>query len=1005
MKRSKGERRPVSLRIAAFILAGLCLAFFTGMFFIIFYRNMPNMLLTIETKYLQNQIDFLADRFDDIQNNMDTNALDNGTWTESVGFVLGENPMFIENNWSETTPARVFHYNFMIIKDAKGNSLFTEFYDYRNDETLPEPLGFAEWLSVFATEVVQKNQQPRLSGASPEEFGRSGIMFYEDVPYYVSIMPVMNSQTSGDAVGTLIFGLVVDDAYFRSFSSFEQMSFEWEQVNMLQRESSGVARAGETFMIASMPMMDIYGNPIRLFMEGPRNIYTQGRQDIFYASMLMFAMVLMLALMLYLMIYYMFLRPMEKLKEGITGIAFSGHKLDLREVSRTYEFDVIGGAINDMMDRLNQSKTMQSVLDEMDTYLYVTDPTDDQILFVSKKMSEHFGLEANAQGSACWSVLQRSSTGRCEFCPLTQLNEQFTGPVEWEEYYAKNGRYYKNTAKLIKWMDGRTVHIQHCVDITSEKENMELLTEAKEQAEQASLAKSNFLSRMSHEMRTPMNAIIGMSSIAKATEDPQRKEYCLEKIDEASTHLLGVINDILDVSKIEAGKFELAYASFPFERVLQHVTNVVSFRIDEKRQNFLVKIDPDVPGSITCDEQRLSQVLTNLLSNAIKFTPEEGKVSLTVQVANHVGDDYTLRLSVSDTGIGISQQQQMRLFNAFEQADGGISRKFGGTGLGLAISKSIVEMMGGAIWIESELGKGANFIFDIVVKSDGKPVAHAPVNWKTLRALVVDDSAEVLEYFKQLTDALGLRCDTALGGEAACALMDTNRSTPYDIVFVDWRMPEMDGVELARCIKTQYSESTVIIMISSAQWDEIEKEARSAGVSGFLQKPIFSSLIVDCINTWLSGSVASTDVTERAGTSDNGCFNGFSALLAEDIEINSEIVRAFLAHTGLSIDAAENGVEAVRKFQEGQQRYDLILMDIHMPEIDGFEATRQIRAMEFAYSREIPIIAMTANVFREDIEKCLSVGMNDHIGKPVDADELIMKLKKHLFGAKRKIPD
>jgi len=408
---------------------------------------------------------------------------------------------------------------------------------------------------------------------------------------------------------------------------------------------------------------------------------------------------------------------------------------------------------------------------------------------------------------------------------------------------------------------------------------------ALKQAVQASKAKGNFLANMSHEMRTPMNAIIGMTAIGKNASDIKKKDYAFEKIENASSHLLGVINDILDMSKIEANKLELSPVTYSFEKMLQKVVSVISFRIDERRQKFTVNIDEKIPRFLVGDEQRLTQVITNLLTNAVKFTPEHGRIRLDAKLAEEENKLYStenglciIQIEVIDSGIGISPDQQKRLFSSFEQADSGTSRKFGGTGLGLAISRSIVEMMGGRIWIKSELGSGSTFAFTVKVKKGDDP--H--------------------------TDEQGL----------------------------DASEMEMDN------------------------------------------------------------------------------FEDYTMLLAEDIEINREIVITLLEPTNLNIEWAGNGKEAVEKFAHAPGRYDMIFMDVQMPEMDGYEATRKIRALEgethyisgssdhsdspTETPREIPIVAMTANVFREDVEKCLAAGMNDHVGKPLVLDDVLGKLRKYL---------
>jgi len=517
---------------------------------------------------------------------------------------------------------------------------------------------------------------------------------------------------------------------------------------------------------------------------------------------------------------------------------------------------------------------------------------------------------------------------------------------------------------------------------------------AKNKSDTESRHKSTFLANMSHEIRTPMNAIIGMTTIGRTTADLIRKDYCLSKIEDASNHLLGVINDILDMSKIEANKFELTPQEFDLEKMLRRVVNVVNFRVDEKRQKFSVHIDRSIPRILIGDDQRIAQVITNLLGNAVKFTPEHGSITLAVRLVKKENNVCTLQFSVSDTGIGINPEQQSKIFQSFEQAESSTTRKYGGTGLGLAISKRIVEMMGGSISVMSEPEKGSVFTFTIQVQrgtEEKHALLSADINLKNLRIMTVDDDPEILTYFLEIAQGFGMMCDVAISGEKALQLVDQNGG--YHIYFIDWKMPEMDGIQLTREIKTRVTENSIVIMISALEWSAIAEEAKTAGVDKFLSKPLFPSTIAEVINECLG--VSNQQVKKAQAMNLAGIFAGRRILLVEDVEINREIVQTLLEPTQLQIDCAENGIEAVRMVSEAPLKYDLIFMDIQMPEMDGYEATRRIRALDIPQAKTIPIIAMTANVFREDVEKCLEAGMDSHVGKPLDFQEVIDKLRSY----------
>ena len=517
-------------------------------------------------------------------------------------------------------------------------------------------------------------------------------------------------------------------------------------------------------------------------------------------------------------------------------------------------------------------------------------------------------------------------------------------------------------------------------------------------ANSASKAKSEFLSNMSHEIRTPMNAIIGMTNIGEAAVGLGQKDHSFARIKDASWHLLGIINDILDVSKIESGKFELSPTDFDFDKMLKRVVNVINHRVVEKGQRFSVYVDRNIPQMLLGDEQRLAQVITNLLGNAVKFTPENGSIGIKTYYLGEQDGICQIKVAITDTGIGISPEQQAKLFKSFQQADNNISRKFGGTGLGLSISKSIVEMMGGTISVVSEPDKGSEFSFTVRLRRSEpseQSAARCGIRWKDLRVLVADDDKFVLTDFKGIINKFGAVCDTAPDGERALALFDKNKGG-YNLIFIDWKMPGMDGIELSRRIRERQpgGGGVVLVMMSAYDYSTLAVASKETSIKSFLQKPLFPSTIADIICEHFGA--ANKDGEQEAETTDGVSFEGRRILLAEDVEINREIVLTLLEPTMLDVDCAVNGAQTVQMFTAAPEKYDLIFMDLQMPEMDGLTATVKIRALDIEKAKTVPIIAMTANVFREDIEKCLEAGMNDHIGKPLDFDEVLEKLKTYL---------
>ena len=556
---------------------------------------------------------------------------------------------------------------------------------------------------------------------------------------------------------------------------------------------------------------------------------------------------------------------------------------------------------------------------------------------------------------------------------------------------------------------------------------------AKQVAEAATKAKSDFLANMSHEIRTPMNAVIGMAHLALRTELTPKQEDYLKKIQRSANSLLGIINDILDFSKIEAGKLHMESVDLGLDEVLDNVSTVVGVKAQEKKLEFLMDTAPDVPMALVGDPLRLSQVLTNLCNNAVKFT-EAGEIVLATEMVEKGEEWVILRFSVRDTGIGITAEQKQKLFEAFAQADTSTTRKFGGTGLGLTISRHLVKMMQGDIRVESEPGKGSKFIFTAKFGLAGKVTGRnlePSGELRGMRVLVVDDNASSREILQTLLESMSFEVSTAASAEEGIAeLARKAGNRPYQLVVMDWKMPGMDGIKASEIIHrhTEIPRKPKIIIVTAYGREELVLRAEKIGVDGFLLKPVSQSVLFDAIMVAFGKEIPQREREARAGfdaAQEFAKIRGARVLLAEDNAINQQVAREILENAGLVVNIANNGKEAVQMVRG--RFYDAVLMDIQMPEMNGFEATREIREWEAgilthraksiahsvkAESRgqrvgnrgnkteyrdetfRLPIIAMTAHAMAGDRERSLAAGMNDHVTKPIDPDQLFAALQK-----------
>ena len=588
---------------------------------------------------------------------------------------------------------------------------------------------------------------------------------------------------------------------------------------------------------------------------------------------------------------------------------------------------------------------------------------------------------------------------------LYDYTGQKTYDVEYRLLTKNRGyRWYRAVGKPTRRSDGSPkFYVGVFIDITEQKEMMqelarqwESLSVALEEANQANKAKTAFLSNMSHEIRTPMNAIIGLDRIAlndPGISDATREH--LEKIGLSAQHLLSIINDILDMSRIESGRMTVKNEEFSFAKTLAQVNTIISDQCRDKGIDYECRVNGTIDDYYIGDEMKLRQVLINILGNAVKFTPSGGTITFVVETIARFTGKSTLQFTISDTGIGMSQEFLPKLFDAFSQEDSSTTSRFGSTGLGMAITRSIIELMNGTIAVESEKNKGTTFTGSVtLVECDRKSTEEEEdiLHPHELCVLVIDDDPIACEHAQLVLGQVGINCERALSGAEGVQMTKLRhaRREPYNLILVDWRMPDMDGVETTRQIRAAVGNETPVIILTSYNWDDIEDEAKAAGVDTFVAKPLFAGKVLDEFREAFKKKNAKLE-RETADLKYR------RVLLAEDVSVNAEIMIMVLSMREMQVDHAENGRIAVELFEKHEEGYyDAVLMDMRMPEMDGLEATRRIRAMNRSDAKSIPIIALTANAFDEDVQRSMQAGLDAHLSKPVEPDILFETLEELL---------
>ena len=622
-----------------------------------------------------------------------------------------------------------------------------------------------------------------------------------------------------------------------------------------------------------------------------------------------------------------------------------------------------------------------------DVFVILEEKTD-EVVYVTPNIDSVLGVKEEDVKKDI-TTIDGINVDRLIASNLMELNKK--DKISWTQEYLNNDtgetRYLEITAYHTEFGSLKRIVIV-ISDRSEERKLQNALSSSLEIAKNANAAKSNFLANMSHDIRTPMNAIVGYSTLLIKDADDKNKIIEIgKKITYSSQHLLSLINDVLDMSKIESGRTSLNSDKVDVSEVINNISEIVQVQTKSKKQSFEIKTKGNIPPYIYADKLRLTQILLNLLSNAVKYTEKNGTISLVVEGYGNNGQTCHLRFIVSDNGQGMSSEFVEKIFEPFSRETNSMTNKIQGTGLGMSITKSIIDLMGGTIDIQSELGKGSVFTVDLIFSV---PLDENDDNFfadhEITRVLVGDDEIDVTENIQSILSDAGLECDAAIGGlesvDKATRAYEDNNS--YDVIILDWKMPDMDGVECVRRIRKEIGKDVPIFVLSSYDVSEIEDEAKKAGVDLFLPKPFFLSNFQRVLDTYYQNKAN----TEEVGNNSDD-FSGVKILVAEDNEINAEIITELLDSIGIKCVIAEDGLEALRVFtEESPDEFDMIFMDIQMPIMDGYESARRIRASNNTRAKSIPIIAMTANAFEDDVKASMASGMNAHISKPIDFERL-----------------
>ena len=813
--------------------------------------------------------------------------------------------------------------------------------------------------------------------------------------YYPSIEDCLGAVDDGEATATTLNGLRANDIIKRS--RYNDLSTR--KLNYMDDRCFGIKIGNEGLLKLLNRGISVVGEdylqnlPYR-YTDG---LYTYTTLDFLRDNTVPISMILLIAIGIIL--FFAIMGNRRKKKEMEEKIALS-EKLIEQQKHREDQDRMITAMATDYRCVYHVD------LDKNDAVCYRDDPNDKE----QTGKGIHFNYHERFRWYGETYVDENYRQDFLDFIEPDNIRAALAenAIISYRYLVRRDGVEYYEMIRVagVRHPEDRDDHVVHAVGLgltVIDKEMREsmaqnqMLSEALESAEEANRAKTAFLSNMSHEIRTPMNAIIGLDSLALRNGSlPQETREYLERIGESAKHLLGLINDILDMSRIESGRIIIRREEFSFRGMIEQINTMVMSQCSEKGLKYECSLTGGVSDYYIGDDMKLKQVLINILSNAIKFTEPPGSITFGIEKVASFEDQTTIKFVIKDTGIGMDESFLPKIFDAFAQEHDEKSNKYGSTGLGMAITKNIVEIMNGTISVSSKKGEGTEFVVNITLKDcEHHRLATSYIDPSEMYVLVVDDEEVAAEHARMVLDEVGIRTDIAFSGTEALDMLEIRHTKhdPYNLVLLDWKMPDMDGIETAKRIRQLYDNETTIIILTSFNWDEIMDEALHVGVDSFLAKPLFASNVIDEFDRVArKNNMTLYKEKKRADLKDR------KILFAEDVEINAEIMKELLSIKDIEADHAQNGKIVVDMFASSPEGYyDAILMDVRMPEMDGLEATANIRRLEREDAKKIPIIAMTANAFDEDVQRSLQVGMNAHLSKPVEPERLYQTMEELIW--------